>query len=117
MSETSTPDSPPRASSRTATPEPGAEWARRPERSNYTLLRVMTWISLRLGRPVGRVVLLGIAAYFLAFSPSARRASRSWLARALQVDVRRAFASAVRNDLDAGTQAPLLIGADHDGLR
>lgn len=60
-----------------------AEWARRPERSNYATLRLMTWISLRLGRRVGRVVLWLIAAYFLLFTPPARRASRSWLTRAL----------------------------------
>ncbi|WP_332672626.1 LpxL/LpxP family acyltransferase [Aromatoleum sp.] len=60
-----------------------AEWARRPERSNYATLRLMTWISLRLGRRVGRIVLWLIAAYFLLFTPSARRASRAWLGRAL----------------------------------
>lgn len=46
-------------------------------------LRVMTWISLHLGRPVGRLVLHLIAAYFLAFAPAARRASRDYLRRAL----------------------------------
>ena len=46
-------------------------------------LRVMTWISLRLGRPVGRLVLHLIAAYFLAFAPAARRASRHYLGRVL----------------------------------
>ena len=68
-------------------PVPGdageAAWARRPERSNYATLRLMTWISLRLGRRVARVVLWLIAAYFLLFAPAARRASRSWLRRAL----------------------------------
>lgn len=60
-----------------------AEWARRPERSNRVILRLMTWISLRLGRRVARAVLFGIAGYFLLFAPSARRASRTWLARSL----------------------------------
>lgn len=60
-----------------------AEWTRRPERSNRSILRLMTWISLRLGRRVARVVLLGIAGYFLLFAPSARRASRAWLAHSL----------------------------------
>ena len=60
-----------------------AEWARRPERSNMAMLRLMTWISLRLGRPVARLVLYPIAAYFLLFSPTARRASRLYLRRAL----------------------------------
>lgn len=62
---------------------PSAEWATRPERSNYATLRLMTWISLRLGRPAGRVVLSLIAAYFLLLAPKARRASRDWLVHAL----------------------------------
>jgi predicted LPLAT superfamily acyltransferase len=59
------------------------EWAQREERSNLTLLRLMAWISLRFGRPAGRVVLHAIAAYFVVFSPLARRASRAYLRRAL----------------------------------
>ena len=47
------------------------------------MLRVMTWISLRLGRSAGRLVLYGIAAYFLVANASARRASRDYLYRAL----------------------------------
>jgi predicted LPLAT superfamily acyltransferase len=46
------------------------------------MLRVMTWISLRLGRRAGRVVLHPIAAYFLLFAPASRRASRNYLRRA-----------------------------------
>jgi predicted LPLAT superfamily acyltransferase len=68
---------------RPAVAAPSAEWVQRPERSNRAILRVMTWISLRLGRPAGRAVLRLIAAYFLLFSPTARRASRDWLRRAL----------------------------------
>lgn len=60
-----------------------AEWAQRPERSNRTLLQVMTWISLRLGRAPARFVLAGISLYFLLFSPADRAASRSYLRRAL----------------------------------
>ena len=60
-----------------------ADWLRRPERSNMFWLRVMTWISLRLGRGFGRLVLRLIAAYFLVFSPAARRVSRAYLRRAL----------------------------------
>lgn len=59
------------------------DWAERPERSNLALLRVMTWLSLRLGRPFGRVLLRLIALYFVAASPAARRASREYLQRAL----------------------------------
>ncbi len=60
-----------------------ANWAKTPERSNTLLLRIMAWISLRLGRSAGRAVLHGVAAYFLLFAPAARRASRTYLARAL----------------------------------
>lgn len=47
------------------------------------MLRVMTWISLRLGRRAGRVVLHLIAGYFLLFAPASRRASGNYLRRAL----------------------------------
>ena len=60
-------------------------WAERPERSNMLMLRVMTWISLRLGRRVGRCVLYGIAAYFYVANAPARRASASYLRRVLQM--------------------------------
>lgn len=60
-----------------------AAWAKAPERSNRFMLRVMTWISLRLGRRPGRVVLHLIATYFLLFAPASRRASRDYLRRAL----------------------------------
>lgn len=62
---------------------PKAEWAVRPERSNRTMLRVMTWISLRLGRTPARFVLAGISLYFLLFAPAAKAASRAYLRRAL----------------------------------
>jgi predicted LPLAT superfamily acyltransferase len=61
-----------------------AEWVRRPERSNRTMLRVMTWISLRLGRRPARLVLAGISLYFLLFAPAAKAASRAYLRRALE---------------------------------
>lgn len=60
-----------------------AEWAQRPERSNRTMLRVISWISLHLGRAPARFVLAGISLYFLAFSPAAKAASRTYLRRAL----------------------------------
>lgn len=47
------------------------------------MLRVMTWISLRLGRPIARGVLFGISLYFVLFAPAARRASRTYLRRVL----------------------------------
>jgi predicted LPLAT superfamily acyltransferase len=64
-----------------------AAWRQSPERSNMFWLRVMTWISLRLGRSASRVVLYGIAAYFLAFAPAARRASREYQRRLLSIPV------------------------------
>lgn len=65
-------------------PKPGApEWMQRQERSNLAILRLMVWISLTFGRPIGRLVLAGIAAYFVLFAPAARRASRDYLHRLL----------------------------------
>lgn len=61
------------------------EWRQRPERSSMFMLRVMTWISLRLGRTIARAVLRGIAIYFLLFAPHARRMSRIYLQRVLQL--------------------------------
>lgn len=60
-----------------------ANWAHKPERSNMLMLRVMTWISLRLGRRAARGVLHLIATYFLLFAPASRRASNDYLRRAL----------------------------------
>ncbi|OYY94346.1 MAG: acyl-CoA synthetase [Hydrogenophilales bacterium 28-61-23] len=48
------------------------------------MLRLMTWISLRLGRRLSRVVLLGISLYFLLFARDARHASRNYLRHVLQ---------------------------------
>ncbi|MDD4880746.1 MAG: acyl-CoA synthetase [Gallionellaceae bacterium] len=64
--------------------DPGrAEWRKQPERGSQALLRVMTWLSLTLGRPVSRVILFGISLYFLLFAPAAGKASRAYLQRAL----------------------------------
>jgi predicted LPLAT superfamily acyltransferase len=60
-----------------------AAWAHIPERSNMLMLRIMTWLSLRLGRRAARAVLHLIASYFLLFAPASRRASRDYLRRAL----------------------------------
>jgi predicted LPLAT superfamily acyltransferase len=43
----------------------------------------MVWITLRLGRPVARVLLGPACAYFFLCAPTARRASYGWLSRAL----------------------------------
>lgn len=65
------------------TPADRSIWAQREERGNLAVLRIMTWISLRLGRPLGRIVLHGIVLYFLLLAPAATRPSRAYLTRAL----------------------------------
>ena len=60
-----------------------SDWLRQEERSNLAILKLMVWISLTFGRTIGRVVLYGIAAYFVLFSPRARRFSRDYLHLAL----------------------------------
>jgi predicted LPLAT superfamily acyltransferase len=62
---------------------PAADWLRQQERSNLAILKLMVWISLTFGRAIGRIVLYGIAAYFVLFSPKARHFSRNYLHRAL----------------------------------
>ena len=47
------------------------------------MLRMMSWISLKLGRTVARLVLHPIALYFTLCSPDGRRASLNYLPRAL----------------------------------
>jgi len=60
-----------------------ADWMRQQERSNLAILKLMVWISLTFGRAVGRIVLYGIAAYYVLFAPRARRFSRNYLNLAL----------------------------------
>jgi len=60
-----------------------ADWAGRPERGSRTLLRIMAYLSLALGRRPCRAALYGIAGYFFLFAPTARRESRRYLRRAL----------------------------------
>jgi predicted LPLAT superfamily acyltransferase len=69
-------------------PEPLAgaaspDWATHGERGSRLLLRLMTRMSLRLGRGPSRLVLYAITAYFFLFAPEARRHSRDYLRRAL----------------------------------
>ena len=60
-----------------------AEWLTHRERGSMFMLRLMTFISLRMGRPVGRFFLYLIAAYFFAFAPTAARHARAYLRKAL----------------------------------
>jgi predicted LPLAT superfamily acyltransferase len=59
------------------------DWTRHRERGSMVMLRMMSWISRRLGRRVARIVLHGIVLYFLAFAPRARAPMRVYLRRAL----------------------------------
>ena len=59
------------------------DWMQQAERSHALVLRFMVWLSLTFGRRIGRLVLHGISVYFLLFAPTARRASRAYLERAL----------------------------------
>ena len=62
---------------------PTPEWMRRAERGNMFWLRVMSLLSLKLGRRLSRVVLYGIALYFVLCASAARQASRDYLERCL----------------------------------
>lgn len=64
-------------------PTQAAEWVRHRERGSLWLLKIMAFLSLRLGRTSSRIILYCIAAYFFMFGPSARRHSRCYLRRAL----------------------------------
>jgi predicted LPLAT superfamily acyltransferase len=66
-----------------STYQKSAPWLKQKERSNTLMLRIMSWISLRLGRRAGRLVLHLIALYFVLFAPASRRASLGYLPRAL----------------------------------
>jgi len=60
-----------------------ADWVRHRERGSTAMLRLMAFLSLRLGRPSSRGVLYGIAAYYFLFAPDARRHARRYLRLAL----------------------------------
>jgi predicted LPLAT superfamily acyltransferase len=60
-----------------------AEWIGNRERGSTALLRIMAFLSLRLGRRLTRIALYGIATYFFLFAPRARRHSRRYLRLAL----------------------------------
>ena len=71
----------------TAMTSPGrhrADWLRNRERGSMSLLRVMSWISMRLGRRAGRAMLHLITAYFLLFAPAGRTSSRRYLGRVVR---------------------------------
>lgn len=59
-------------------------WMQRKERGSFLLLQLMSRFSMLFGRRLSRIVIYGIALYFLLAAPAARKASRSYLGRALQ---------------------------------
>ncbi|MFT3760284.1 acyl-CoA synthetase [Thauera sp.] len=63
--------------------EGSGDWREQQERSNLAILRLMVWISLSFGRGIGRLVLRGIALWYLLLAPRARRASKDYLGRVL----------------------------------
>jgi predicted LPLAT superfamily acyltransferase len=56
-------------------------WLEQRERSNLAAMRLITWITRALGQRAGRALLYPICAYYLAFAPRARKASRQFLQR------------------------------------
>ncbi len=58
-------------------------WRHRRERGTPGMKRLIIWLALHAGRPLCRVLLVPISAYFLATAPRARRSSREFLTRAL----------------------------------
>ena len=58
-------------------------WLAQRERGTLTALRLISWITQRIGYRAGRALLHPICVYFVVFSGAARRASRAYLARVL----------------------------------
>lgn len=58
-------------------------WAERRERGSAAPIRLMIWLTLRLGWPVGQALLYPITCYFFLFSRGVREASSCFLGRAL----------------------------------
>ncbi len=64
-------------------PQPSDVWLNRPERGSSSAMRLIAWLTLKFGRRLTRGLLYPLCAYFLAFSPYARHASRRYLHRVL----------------------------------
>jgi predicted LPLAT superfamily acyltransferase len=60
-----------------------APWLAHREWGSRSATRLMSWLALRCGRQLARLLLYPICAYFLLFSPHARATSRHYLACAL----------------------------------
>jgi predicted LPLAT superfamily acyltransferase len=60
------------------------DWRAQPERGSRNALRAIIWLALHCGRPLCRVLLIPISAYFYITAPLARRSSQAFLTRALE---------------------------------
>ncbi len=78
-----TPDTHTTTETSAATPRRVSKWARSPERSSVWAARMMARLSLAIGRPLSRLAIYPITAYFMCFAPGARRASLDYLRRVL----------------------------------
>ena len=72
----------------TATSSSTPAWMQAKERGSDFWLRVMTTISVAVGRSCSRPILYGIALYFAIFARKAKRASHDYLRRSLGRSVR-----------------------------
>ena len=59
-------------------------WLAQRERGTLTALRLISWITTRIGYGAGRALLHPICLYFVVFSRRARQASLVYLERVLQ---------------------------------
>ena len=60
-----------------------AAWSTEAERGSHAAIRFVAWLALNAGRGATRWLLYPLALYFLASTPKARHASRTFLERAL----------------------------------
>ena len=60
------------------------QWRAQPERGSRNALRLIIWLALHCGRPLCRVLLVPISAYFFITAPLARRSSQAFLSRAME---------------------------------
>jgi predicted LPLAT superfamily acyltransferase len=58
-------------------------WRAQRERGSQSAIRALVWVTLALGRRVGRLFLYPICVYFILFSRGTRRASTDYLRRVL----------------------------------
>jgi len=64
-----------------------AAWLAQRERGSIAALNLIAWLTCVLGRRIGRILLVPICLYFVAFLPRARRASRTFLTSVLGTPV------------------------------